>query len=229
MEKEKVTLNLRRLYRQFDAPVTEFDCGEKCRVHNPGGKPFCCDICQAVPVAFHQEWEYFQQNTDLWRPWRGDECAEDPGDPDDLRSEIPEHMLPLACLGPDRCQRAFRATSCRQFPFFPYITRRGDFIGLAYEWAFEEACWVISNLGSVTDRFRREFVAAYDALLTWDAEFEGYANLSEQMREDFSARKRRIPLLHRRGGSYLISPGSERLVRIPPEKFRKFGPYTKET
>ena len=46
-------------------------------------------------------------------------------------------MLLLACQGPAHCQRPFRALSCRQFPFFPYITADDRFIGLAYEWEFE--------------------------------------------------------------------------------------------
>lgn len=225
MKKQQIHLNLRNLYRRFNAPVTPSDCGQKCAPHNPSGKPFCCDICHAVPVAFHQEWEFFQANTDLWRPWRGDECPEDPGDPQGLRDEIPEHMLPLACLGPDRCERDYRATSCRQFPFFPYIDTHSVFIGLAYEWAFEPTCWVISNLGEVSDDFRSEFVDIYDALLVWDDEFESYVNLSDEMREVFAALRRRIPLLHRNGGYYLISPSSERLERVAPERFRKFGPY----
>jgi hypothetical protein len=59
-------------------------------------------------------------------------------------------MLLLACLGPSRCQRDFRALSCRQFPFFPYATSAYRFIGLAFEWAFEDKCRVSSNLSQVT-------------------------------------------------------------------------------
>jgi hypothetical protein len=219
-------INIGTLYERFDAPVTAFDCGKKCAPHNPSGKPFCCDICQAVPVAYHQEWEYLQARTDLWGEWRGDECPQDPGDPEALRAEIPGHMLALACKGPEHCQREFRALSCRQFPFFPYITSDDRFIGLAYEWEFEPVCWVISNLGAVTEAFRREFVRVYDELLAgWEDEFESYAGLSEEMREHFAAQRRRIPILHRNGGYYLLSPTSERLRRVSAERLRRFGVY----
>jgi hypothetical protein len=223
-------LNLRALYDGFDAPVTDFDCGQKCSPHNPSGKPFCCDICHAVPVAYRQEWDYLQRSTDLWHPWRGDECPADPTDPAELRTQTPDHLTLLACQGPALCQRAFRATSCRQFPFFPYITADDRFIGLAYEWSFEPVCWVISNLSAVTERYRAEFIATYDRLLAdWPDEFESYAAISEEMRAEFAARRRRIPLLHRRGGYYLLSPRSERLQPVSPDRFPRFGPYQAQT
>jgi hypothetical protein len=116
--------------------------------------------------------------------------------------------------------------SCRQFPFFPYITSEYRFLGLAYEWAFESTCWVISNLGSVTHAYRRQFVQVYDELFAkWQDELESYAILSEQMRNHFASQKRRIPILHRNGGYYLLSPGSELLQLITTEHLRRFGPY----
>lgn len=223
-------INFRHLYDRFNAPVTALDCGKKCAPHNPSGKPFCCDICQAVPSAFHKEWDYLKQNTSLWHPWRGDECAEEPVDPNVLRDETPPHMQLLACKGPAHCERDFRAVSCRQFPFFPYITADDRFIGLAYEWAFEPTCWVISNLGAVTETYRKEFIQVYDELLAvWPDEYDSYANLSDLMREEFAAKKRRIPILHRNGGYYLLSPTSERLYKAAPKDFPRFGPYQQES
>jgi hypothetical protein len=219
-------LDIRRLYERFDASVTALDCGTKCASHNPSGKPFCCDICHAVPVAYQQEWTYAQKNTDLWHVWRGDECTDEPCDPAELLAQTPPHMTLLACKGPALCQRSYRATSCRQFPFFPYVTSDYRFIGLAYDWDFEEKCWVISNLAAVTGTYRGEFIATYDELFAdWQEEFDSYADLSEDMREAFAAKKRRIPLLHRSGGYYLVSPSSERLYRTTPEHFKRFGPY----
>ena len=221
-------IDVRRLYDRFNASVTALDCGTKCAPHNPSGKPFCCDICHAVPVAYRQEWAYLQPNTDLWHEWRGDECESEPDNPARLQAETPQHLLLMACKGPAFCQRDFRAISCRQFPFFPYITADDRFIGLAYEWEFETTCWVISNLKQVTDRYRREFCAFYDGMFAlWEEEFDSYAGLSEMMREHFAARKRRIPILHRNGGAYLLSPGSGRLRRVDPDRLPRFGPYRK--
>jgi hypothetical protein len=151
MPEHTPNLDIRSLYDAFDTPVTEFDCGQKCAPFNSNGKPFCCDICHAVPVAYKQEWEYLQPRTDLWHLWHGDECPGDPADPAKLAEETPGHLLLLACKGPALCQRQYRSTSCRQFPFFPYVTEDYRFIGLAYEWEFENTCWVISHLDSVSE------------------------------------------------------------------------------
>lgn len=217
--------NIRGLYDAFDAPVTFLDCGPKCAPRNPSGKPFCCDICHAVPAAYQQEWEYLQPNTDLWHAWRGDECPAGPNS-QLLQAESPQEMVLLACLGPQACQRPFRALSCRQFPFFPYVTSDYRFVGLAYEWEFEPVCWVISNLAEVTGEYRRQFIETHDRLFALEHDiFENYAYHSERMRAHFGQERRRIPLLHRNGGFHLLSPVSERMTRISADKLPRFGFY----
>jgi hypothetical protein len=219
MPKFKLTqplADIRALYDAFDAPIAALDCGQKCAPNNPSGKPFCCDICHAVPAAYSQEWAYLHENTDLWHPWRGDECQQ-AENVESLKAETPENMLLLACLGPQSCQRPFRALSCRQFPFFPYVTSDYRFVGLAYEWEFEPVCWVIQNLNVVTDAYRQQFVEVHDRLFAFEQEiFESYAIHSARMREHFSSQRRRIRVLHRNGGLVLISPGSERMERVTP-------------
>jgi hypothetical protein len=206
---------IRLLYEAFDAPVTALDCGQMCAPHNPAGEPFCCDICQAVPAAYHSEWSYLAASTDLWHAWEPDDCPGGPAAQARLRAETPASMTLLACLGPAHCQRQFRLLSCRQFPFFPYVTSDYRFLGLAGEPAFEGTCWVLRNLGQVTETFRRQFIATYDRLFAlFDEEFENYARHSEEVRKVFAGERRRIPLLHRNGGDYRISPGSEKVERI---------------
>jgi len=135
-------------------------------------------------------------------------------------------MVLLACLGPALCQREYRALSCRQFPFFPYVTSDYQFVGLVYEWAFESNCWVVSNLARVTKKYRNEFVRTFDEIFArFQDEFENYAFHSERMRVEFVTQGRRIPLLHRNGGYYLLSPRDERMRRISPDRLHKFGPY----
>jgi len=191
--------DIRSLYASFDSAITSLDCGGKCSAHNSSGKPFCCDICHAVPSAYESEWAY-------------------------LRSVC--NMVLLACLGPALCQREYRALSCRQFPFFPYVTSDYQFVGLVYEWAFESNCWVVSNLARVTKKYRNEFVRTFDEIFArFQDEFENYAFHSERMRVEFVTQGRRIPLLHRNGGYYLLSPRDERMRRISPDRLHKFGPY----
>jgi len=223
--------NIRSLYNGFNSPIAEFDCGKKCAPHNPSGKPFCCDICHAVPAAYKSEWHYLEQHTDLWHEWRGDECEDTSNgvsarEVARLKSDTPKNMILLACLGPSQCQRDFRALSCRQFPFFPYVTSQYRFIGLAYEWEFEAKCWVISNLPSVTQKYREEFIHTYDQLFAlFQGEFEQYAYHSERLRESFITRKKRFPILHRNGRAYLVSPKSERLQRVDADNLPRFGVY----
>jgi hypothetical protein len=219
---------IRALYAGLAAPIAALDCGQECAQHNPHGKPFCCDICHAVPAAYTSEWAYLEKNTNLWHKWRGAECAESNGAADQARlaEETPASMLLLACLGPAHCQRDFRALSCRQFPFFPYVTADYRFLGLAYDWEFEPICWVISNLAQVTDEYRHQFIQTFDRLFAlFQDEFDSYALRAEQMRAYFVAHKRRIPILHRDGGFYLLSPGSERLRRVDSARLPHFGPY----
>jgi hypothetical protein len=45
------------------------------------------------------------------------------------------------------------------------------------------------------------------------------------MRDEFSKKRRAIPLLHRNGGTYKISPGSERLRKVAVDQLPKHGPY----
>lgn len=218
---------IRGFYDGFDSLMVELDCGRKCAPHNPSGKPFCCDICHAVPAAYKSEWKYLEKNTDLWHKWTGKECGNTP--PEEiaqLKADTPDTMLLLACLGPDRCQRAFRALSCRQFPFFPYVTSEYRFLGMTYEWEFESNCWVISNLSQVTQQYRQDFVSTYDKLFAlFQKEFEHYATHSERMRAEFARRRKRFPLLHRNGGFFLVSAASEQLSPVEAAHLPRFGVY----
>lgn len=218
-------LDFSRLYARFDAPVTCGDCGKHCAPFNPSGKPFCCDIVHAVPAVYRQEWDFLRRRTNLWHEWNGP-AEDEAGSAAELHASMPEHMLLLECTGPDTCQRPYRAVSCRQFPFFPYITSDLRFIGLAYDWEFENQCWVISHLEQVSGAFRQEFVGAFDEIFAaWEGEIEGYSYQSEDLREFFLHKKRRIPLLHRNGKNYLVSPLSERMQLMPAGWRRAFGPY----
>ena len=215
-----------QLYARFNTSTTSLDCGLLCAPHNPSGKPFCCDICHAVPVAYHPEWAFLNSRTDLWHLWRGDECETEPVDPADLLDETPEHLLLLSCKGPAHCEREHRSLSCRQFPFFPYITSDYRFIGLAHDWEFESKCWVLSHLNQVTLEYRLEFVKTFDLIFSyWMDDFDSYAALSEEVRDHYRSLHRRIPLLHRNGQNYLISPISEKAERFDISGLKPHDPY----
>mgnify|MGYP001104458071 CR=1 FL=1 len=214
------------LYNAFSAPTSPIDCGVMCAPHNPNGIPFCCDICSAVPVAYRSEWQYLKQNTALWHTWRGIECKGEESNRKQLMAQTPPHLRLLACRGPSVCERDFRAVSCRQFPFFPYLTSDYRFIGMTYDWEFTDKCWVISNLSMVTAEYCQQFFSTFDHIFsTWLEDMDCYIELSAETREHYAAIHRRVPLLHRNGGAYLISPLSERMVRTPISGSKRFSPY----
>jgi len=223
-------LDYQQVYDNFQAPIAKFDCGKKCAPYNPGGKPFCCDTSHAVPTAYNAEWDYLKNHTDLWHRWN----AEDTGLPLEeahaeiarLHAETPSGMVLIACLGPERCQREYRALTCRQFPFFPYIDSDGEFIGLSYYWDYEEVCWVISNLHIVEPDYRQQFIESFELIFQeMPEELRSYKYYSEEMRDVYNQKRRAIPLLHRNGHAYKISTHNERMRRVPLEKMPKFGPY----
>jgi hypothetical protein len=210
------------IYARFQAPLAALDCGQNCTPYNDRGAPFCCDTRHAVPSAYHAEWKYLQANTDLWHLWAG----RTPAETDQLKALAPEGQVLIACQGYRLCQRGFRSLTCRAFPFFPYITRQGQFIGLSVYWEYEECCWVINNLQVVSDIFKAEFIQTFDSLFArLPDELEIFRQFSSRMRRIFGKRHSTIPLLHRKGGFYKISPRDGRGRKASPEKYRKAGPY----
>lgn len=210
------------VYARFHQPLSAVDCGRKCAPYNQYGIPFCCDTRHAVPSAYNLEWEYLQCHTDLWQPWH----AADQEETDRLNAQTPPGQVLIACLGHMLCQRQFRAITCRAFPFFPYITLEKEFIGLSYYWEYEDRCWVISHLDQVSTTYVHEFMTAYETIFqAYPEEIENFRYHSSVMRRSFSRRKRAIPLLHRNGWGYKVSPSSGRMRRIPIESLPEYGPY----
>lgn len=214
--------NFARLYAGFQAPIAALDCGKKCAPYNEYGVPFCCDTSHAVPAAYQAEWEYLQKNTNLWHLWQPDDDA----DFQLVRSDTPENMHLIECLGHTQCQRSFRSLTCRAFPFFPYLNSCHEFIGLSYYWEYEDRCWVISNLRVVTPEYIQQFVTTFDTLFAQQPEErQAYARHSLFMRRRFARQGQAVPLLHREGGVYKVSPHHEGMRRVHAEILPKFGPY----
>jgi hypothetical protein len=214
--------DIQTLYQKFDAPIASLDCGSKCAPYNEKGVPFCCDTKHIVPAAYLSEWSYYQDKTDLWHIWQG----ADEHEYLQLKAELPDNMILLECLGHKLCQRNYRSIACRSFPFFPYLDRQKVFIGLTNYWEYEDRCWVMSNLEVLSDTYRQQFIQAYSEIFQlYPAEFENYVFCSAQMREVFMRQNREIPLLHRDGNFYRVSPQDEKLSLCSPEEFPKFGPY----
>ena len=210
------------LYAGFNAPIAALDCGKRCSPYNERGVPFCCDTHHAVPAASQSEWQYLQANTDLWKLWQ----PLDPVAGESLRAQLPQGGVLIACLGHHFCQRNFRSLTCRAFPFFPYFDRQGEFIGLSYYWEYEHRCWVISNLSIVSKEYLGEFIRAFEAVFErLPEEKASFAHFSVVMRRVFGRAKRAIPLLHRNGKLFKITPRNGRMRRVSVEKLPRYGVY----
>lgn len=214
--------SFKALYSQFSSPITIFDCGDKCAPYNQGGVPFCCDNRHTVPSAYDNEWEFLLENTDLWHLWQaGDSHVQR-----HLHKQLPLGQVMIECKGHQHCQRDFRSIACRAFPFFPYFNSAGSFLGLSYYWEYEDRCWVISNLASVTSQYRTEFIVTFERLFDmYPQEVKSFMYQSKRMRSIFMRQHRAIILLHRNHHNYKISPKNERLRKMADSQFPKHGNY----
>jgi len=215
-------VDVQTLYHIFHLPILELDCGDKCSPYNEGRIPFCCDTRHAVPAAYDEEWEYLQDNTTLWHIWRSSEEAENKR----LHAQCPPGQVLIECQGHQLCQRDYRTLTCRSFPFFPYISRENDFLGLSYYWEYEDRCWVLSHLDQVSHTYRLAFMEAYTGLFDQNpTEFSNYRYHAIIMRRIFGRKGRAVPLLHRNGKNYKVTPRSGRMRLVQPGQFPMHGPY----
>jgi hypothetical protein len=209
-----------RIYKMFVAPVSAFDCGAKCGVHN-GGEPICCSTGGAIPIVDKHEWKLLQSRSDLWHVFTPPDKATEKE-----LSDLHHDCVAIECKGFMSCERDNRSMSCRTFPFFPYIDRAGDFLGLSVFWTFEDRCWVQSQLQIVNLRFVDEFVAAYETLFEEDRdEFAANRDHSANMRRVFARNERPIPLIGRDGLLYKVMPRTHEIVRARFADFGRQGYY----
>lgn len=191
----------RKIYDIFQSPVTTHDCGKHCAALNEG-QPVCCTTSQAVPVADRAEWKHLKSIGDIWKPFTPYDDATQ-----EIVDELHESCIAIECEGAFNCERDQRSLACRAFPFFPYVTKEGAFVGLSFYWGFEDRCWVLSNTKKVERAYIKEFVQAYDMLFQDDkGELEVYRDYSATMRRVFSRWNRPIPVIGRDGERFKILP-----------------------
>jgi hypothetical protein len=202
MAKSKISAkDFATLYKGFTAPVSRFDCGRKCAPLN-NGEPVCCSTQNAVPVVHKVEFDLLKDRTDLWSKFKPYDYATR-----QIVAELTSDCMAIHCKGARFCERDNRTIACRGFPFFPYMTREKQLIGIATYWTFEDRCWMMSNLEIVDAKFIDEFIATYEALFVKDkSEFDTYVDFSASARRVFSRWAREIPLLGRQGELLMVDP-----------------------
>jgi hypothetical protein len=212
------------IYVGFDAPVSRFDCGRKCAPLN-GGQPVCCTTGDAVPVVDKAEFRLLRTRTDLWRRFKPYDSATRK-----IVNELATSCCAIECKGARFCERDNRTIACRSFPFFPYIDRDRQFIGLSVYWTFEDRCWMMSQMELVDRAFIDQFAAAFRRIFAKDkAEFDTFVEFSASMRRVFTRKKRKLPLLSLRGELMIIDPGKPVPRRGRPNEFPKWGPFVSES
>jgi Fe-S-cluster containining protein len=215
--------DFKAIYDIFNAPVSRFDCGKYCSPLN-GGEPVCCSTENAVPIVDRAEFELLQSRSDLWHRHRPNDTAGK-----ELVKDLHSSCLAVECKGARLCERDNRSLACRSFPFFPYLDRKDNFIGLSIHWTFADRCWVMSNLEIVDAEYRRQFVAAHELLFEKDPEeFQVHREYSASLRRVFSRKRLAIPLIGRDGGLFKILPYGGAMVAATPKSLPKFGPYRSE-
>src|SRR5215813_8206243 len=213
-----------RIYERFQAPLARFDCGRKCAPLN-GGEPVCCSAKNAVPLVLKTDYRLLRSRSDLWHRFTPFDRASRK-----LVEGLHHSCTAIECKGVAFCERENRSMACRAFPFYPYITREGEFVGLATYWTYEDRCWLISNMRVVEREFVQEFVAAYEYI--FDRDPEEYATMkshSAAHRRVFSRRNQAIPLIGREGGFLQVLPHSGgRIMPLPAGRLPKFGAYVSQ-
>ena len=209
------------VYDKFKATVSRFDCGRFCAPLN-NGEPVCCSTQHAVPVVDKAEFTLLQSRTDLWHVFKPYDAPTR-----QIVSELHKSCMAIECKGARHCERDNRSIACRAFPFYPYLTRAGEFVGLGTYWTYEDRCWLISNMKVVEREFVAEFVAAYEYIFARDPdEYTTMKAHSACHRRVFTRRGEPIPLIGRRGGFLQVLPGSGgRIVPLPASQLPRFGAY----
>ncbi|SKA24388.1 hypothetical protein SAMN02745126_04399 [Enhydrobacter aerosaccus] len=223
---EKATIKARdfaELYAGFRSNISRFDCGRKCAPLN-GGSPLCCSTQHAVPVVHKVEFEYLKPRTDIWTKFKPYDYATR-----QIVNELTSDCMAIECKGARFCERDNRTIACRGFPFYPYLTRQKEFVGLGTYWVFEDRCWMMSNIELVDKKFVQEFVATYESIFKLDpSEFTTYVDFSATARRVYSRWKREIPLLSREGKLMIVEPSTGNIRPGTKKDYPKITPFNSD-
>ena len=211
------------LYEGFTAPVSRFDCGRKCAPLN-GGEPVCCSTQNAVPVVHKVEFDLLKSRTDLWSKFKPYDYATR-----QIVAELTSDCMAIHCKGARHCERDNRTIACRGFPFYPYLTRERQFVGVGTYWVFEDRCWMMSNLEIVDRAFVEQFIATYEALFIKDnSEFTTYVDFSRLGAARLFALEARDPAARPPGRASDRRALDRRDPPRPQEGLPKVAPFSSE-
>jgi len=201
-------LDFGELYKSFNAPVCDFDCGQLCAPLN-NGVPACCKGDEVIPVLYVGEFRRLLERTNLWEAFQP-KTAHDRKLVDDHEG----HQLAV-CRGVAHCERDNRSLNCRTFPFSPYLDHDGRVGGLVYDLeAAEGKCPLVDLPQTVTRRYIREARAFWTALLVESAEDRRFhTEESVRLRRQCGGRREAVMVLVESGmAEYPTSESEWRLL-----------------
>ena len=173
--------DIEEFYRLLDEEIADFDCGATCAPRNRNKIPYCCDISKAVPLMYHEEYDYVRRHTTMWRPYKP---KNSPKSLDEL-----EYHVYLRCPGPERCDRRWRGIVCRTFPTYPYMDQHGRVTGLFFNTVLRDKCTLVGRPDLIRPAFICKHVIFYNLLFErHGGEKEFHAALSRRT----EARYRRL-------------------------------------
>ncbi|MFH1760690.1 MAG: hypothetical protein ABIA63_06275 [bacterium] len=179
-----------KIYNEFTAPVTDYDCGLLCAPGNQG-IPVCCDNDQELPVLFTEELKWLNGRTKLWK-----QMAIKTKEDKKMADEIEDYIKYCHCNGIAECGRRYRSLACRFFPFEPYMDIKGRFAGITWIYRAEKECPLISKRGvKINQNFINQFIDVWDLLFkVYPGEFELYSEESKKLRRRFKKYNRTIKI-----------------------------------
>ncbi|MFT7616627.1 MAG: hypothetical protein ACI97A_000251 [Planctomycetota bacterium] len=171
-------LDIEKLLKDFDAPVTAFDCGQLCAPAN-GGVPVCCESSGVIPVLYKSEFNLLQKRSDLWQAFKPS-CKEEK----ELVDDHGDYQLAV-CTKSCFSERDNRSLNCRSFPFLPYFDHDSDIVGLVYDYeAAEGKCPLVNLPQTVTKEYIAQAVSFWQAVSAFDTdEMEFYRAESKGLRK----------------------------------------------
>lgn len=178
------------LYKSFDAPITDFDCGQLCAPLN-GGVPVCCKSEDVIPVLYVGEFKRLLERTQLWETFQPQNAHERR-----LVADNGEYQLAV-CKGVAHCERENRSLNCRSFPFLPYVDHDGAVQGLVYDYdSAEGKCPLVELPQVVTKRYISEALSFWSQILVKSPEEQRfYGDESAGLRRRFAREGTGVPVL----------------------------------
>ncbi|MCX6113527.1 MAG: hypothetical protein NTY22_09685 [Proteobacteria bacterium] len=142
-----------------------------------------------IPVLYTSEYEYISARCKLWKKFIPDSKSDM-----HLMDDCGYDDIMAVCRGHKNCDRKYRSFVCRTFPFYPFISENGIFMGMTYNYDFEGKCNIVNNHSVINKEYIKRFIEAWNYMFSIDEmEFEAHYNLCRDIEKK---RKRERKPLH---------------------------------